>query len=114
MKYEKTFEDAKKELMALQAKISAYNHAMGLMYYDGVTTAPKGTAENRAHSLSILSEEMYRCSTSPETLKLLEFLDEQLKQVPVLEDSKDPADHTAAYEDRKLRRMVYLMLIKDN
>ena len=40
-----------------QEKIGAYNHAMSLIYYDGATVAPKRTAENRAHALSILSEE---------------------------------------------------------
>ena len=69
------FEDAKKELMNLQNKSSAYNHAVALIYYDGVTGAPKGTAENRANTLSVISEEMYKISTSPETVQLLEYLD---------------------------------------
>ena len=67
--------EAKAALTALQAKLSAYNHAMSLLYYDGATTAPKGTAANRAQTMSVLSEESYRLSTSPETLELLEFLD---------------------------------------
>ena len=67
--------EAKAALTALQAKLSAYNHATALIYYDGVTTAPRGTAANRGQTLSILSEESYRLSTSPETLELLEFLD---------------------------------------
>ncbi len=60
----------------MQAKLSAYNHAMSLIYYDGATTAPKGTAPNRARALSILSEDMYKLSTSDETVSMLEFLDE--------------------------------------
>ena len=67
--------EAKAALTALQAKLSAYNHATALIYYDGVTTAPRGTAANRGQTLSILSEESYRLSTSSETLELLEFLD---------------------------------------
>ena len=66
------FEEAKKALYDLQGKLSAYDHAVSLMYYDGATTAPKGTSENRAHSLGILTEEMYRIATSSETLDLLE------------------------------------------
>ena len=46
-----TMESAKQELMALQRKMAAYEHAMGAIYYDGETTAPKGTAENRAVTL---------------------------------------------------------------
>ena len=70
-----TLDEAREQLMVLQRKMAAYDHAMGLIYYDGCTTAPKGTADNRAASLSILSEEIYRQSTSDETIELLEFLD---------------------------------------
>ena len=88
-----TIEQAKQDLMALQAKLSAYNHAMGLIYYDGCTTAPKGTAANRGQTLSILSEEHYKLSTGEETVSLLEFLD---------------ANKSGLTE--KEQRMVYLML----
>ena len=59
----------------LQAKLSAYGHAMALIYYDGATTAPSGTAANRGQTLSVLSEETYVLSTGKETVELLEFLD---------------------------------------
>ena len=70
-----TLDEARAQLMALQRKMAAYNHAVGLIYYDGCTYAPKDTAENRATTMSILSEEIYRQSTSEETFELLEFLD---------------------------------------
>ncbi len=69
-------QEAIEKFYALQSKMSAYGHAMSLIYYDGATTAPKGTAQNRAHALSILSEETYKLSTSEETISLLEYLDE--------------------------------------
>ncbi len=84
-------QEAISKLYALQSKMSAYNHAMSLMYYDGATTAPKKTAENRAHALGILSEEAYRLQTSPETVELLEFLDSHKDEL-----------------DKKEQRMVYL------
>lgn len=103
--------EAKAALTALQAKLSAYNHATSLIYYDGVTTAPRGTAANRGQTLSILSEESYRLSTSPETLELLEFLDahpedldEQEKRIVFLalksvrEMKKIPLDEYVAYQ----------------
>lgn len=34
-----TLDEAIKSLMALQAKLAAYGHAMGLLFYDGATTA---------------------------------------------------------------------------
>ena len=63
------------QLTELQAKLSAFGHAMALIYYDGATTAPKGTAANRGQTLSILSRESYLLSTGEQTVELLEFLD---------------------------------------
>ena len=88
-----TLDEARAQLMALQRKMAAYEHAMGLIYYDGCTTAPKETADNRAVSMSVLSEEIYRQSTSEETVEFLEFLD---------------ANKDALSFDEK--RMVYLLL----
>ena len=68
---------ALEELRRLQEKLSAYDHATALIYYDGVTTAPRKTAQNRAQTLSILSEEQYKLSTGEETVALLEYLDTQ-------------------------------------
>ena len=68
---------ALEKLKQLQAKLAAYNHAMGLIYFDGATVAPKGTAANRGQTLSVLSEEVYRLSTGQDTVELLELLDSQ-------------------------------------
>lgn len=85
--------DAKAALYDLQKKLAAYDHAVGLIYYDGVTTAPRETAENRANSLSVLTEEVYIKSTAPETVELLEYLDGKKEEL-----------------SEKERRMVYLLL----
>lgn len=90
-----TLDEAIKSLMALQAKLAAYGHAMGLLFYDGATTAPKGTAANRGQTMSILSEEHYKLTTGEETVALLEFLDARKSEL-----------------DEKQQRMVFL-LIKD-
>lgn len=71
-----TLIEAKEKLSALQSKQAAYNHAIAILFYDGATTAPKGTASNRGHALAILSEEQYRLSTGEDTVALLDFLDE--------------------------------------
>ena len=75
-------EKARADLFKLQKKMSAYNHAMGLISYDGDTTAPKETAANRAASLTVLSEELYILSTSDETVGLLEYLDSNKEELP--------------------------------
>ena len=88
-----TLEEACGKLDELQKKISAYDHALGLMSYDGLTGAPKGTAANRAQSMGVLSEELYRLSTGQETVELLEYLDAEREKL-----------------DGKGRRTVFLML----
>ena len=87
------FDKAKEELYTLQKKLCAYEHAMGAIYYDGVTVAPKETAENRAVSFSVLTEESYLLATRDETVELLEYLDGKKDELT-----------------EKERRMVYLLL----
>ena len=70
-----TLDEARARLDALQKKLSAYDHALGLLSYDGDTAAPKGTAANRAQTMGVLEEEYYRLSTGAETVELLEYLD---------------------------------------
>ena len=93
MKNEWTIESAKQALTQLQRKLAAYEHALSLMQYDGATTAPKGTADNRAASMGILSEDIYRLSTADDTVELLEYLDAHKAEL-----------------DEKQQRMVYLLL----
>ena len=88
-----TLDKALEELKELQLKLAAYEHAAGLLQYDGATTAPSETADNRAVSLSVLSGEIYRLSTSDETADLLEYLDSVKESL-----------------SEKEKRIVYLML----
>ncbi len=88
-----TLEEARVALKQLQEKMSAYGHALSLLYYDGVTAAPRGTAANRGQSMAVLSEEHYKLTTGEETVALLEFLDEHKAEL-----------------DEKEQRMVFLLL----
>ena len=71
-----TLEKARRRLGDLQKTVTAYRHALGLLFYDGATTAPRGTAANRGRTTAVLSRELYRINTAPETLALLAFLEE--------------------------------------
>ena len=42
-----TIQEALEKLQGYEKATFALNHATGLMYYDGATIAPKGTAELR-------------------------------------------------------------------
>jgi carboxypeptidase Taq len=78
-----TLEQAVQNLTDLQKKASAYRHALGLLFYDGATSAPRGTAANRSRTTSVLSQALYRLNTSPETADLLSFLDENRDRLDV-------------------------------
>ena len=88
-----TLNEARAAFSALQVKMAAYDHASSLFYVDGTTIAPVESAEHRAKTLAVLSEESYKLSMSKETEELLEFLDAH----------KDELTEAEA-------RIVYLML----
>ena len=44
-------------------KMHAFNHAMGVMYYDFETVMPKNAAEGFAKTVGVMSEEMYKMQT---------------------------------------------------
>lgn len=62
------------QFKAIQKKMAAYGHAMGLLYYDSVTTAPSKSAEALGATLGILSEESYKLSVNDELKALLKDL----------------------------------------
>ena len=74
--------EAKAALTALQAKLSAYNHATALIYYDGVTTAPRGTATNRGQTLSL--DELEACipAAAEDANQLAALLNSFLEDLP--------------------------------
>jgi len=70
-----TIQEAKEKLALYERHIGALGHALSLIYHDAETVAPKGTAENRGRTMEVLSEEMYKLTTAPETIEMLETLD---------------------------------------
>ena len=72
--YQMELAQAITKLDALQRKMFAYNHAMGVLYYDGATAAPAGSAANRGETMAVLSEAEYLMATGPEMIDLLDFL----------------------------------------
>ena len=70
------FEEARTEFSNLQNRISAYNHATSLIFFDGETSAPSDTADNRLKSLEILNEVIFKLKYGEETQALLERLNE--------------------------------------
>ena len=75
----------RKEFEDLQRKIVAVRHGISLIYYDGETVAPPGTADNRMKSLEILNDEMYNLKFGERTMELMELLWENESELNQLE-----------------------------
>ncbi len=69
-----THSTALERLAAYERTTFALSHAGGILYYDGATVAPRGSAGVRASTLGELSRIGYELTTSPETVEMLETL----------------------------------------
>ena len=107
------FESVSQALEALdkhQKTLAAYNHAIGVVYLDAATAAPKGTWEGRGMTIATLSEIIYNLETDPKVGQMLAYLEDhadeltavQKRQVEVLRKNYDetkriPAEECVAY-----------------
>lgn len=60
---------ASAKLKELQAKLSAYDYAMGAIYYDAATAAPAGGEKERGEALGYLSGVYYEMFADPQVLE---------------------------------------------
>jgi len=58
-------------------KIKSYEEALGVLYWDLRTGAPRKGMDTRSESIGILSADMFKVSTSPELGELLSALEEK-------------------------------------
>ena len=107
------FESVEQAVAALEKHLqtmAAYNHALGVLYHDGSTAAPKESWQGRSQTMGIMSEITYELSTKPEIGEMLTFLEAnrteltpiQQRQVEVLRKGFDqmhkiPAEEYVAY-----------------
>lgn len=76
-------EETIRRFKAHLAKLHAYEHATGVLYYDAETVMPKAGGEGLSRTIGVLSEEDYRLSTAPEFKEMLATL---LQNKPALDD----------------------------
>ncbi len=65
---------ALERLAAFEKTSFALGHASGILYYDGATVAPRGSAATRAATLGELARLNYELTTAPETVEMIEAL----------------------------------------
>ncbi len=69
-----TVKEAFEAFRAIEFKIHALNHAMGVMSYDAATGAPVAGAENRGNTMAYLSGLSYDLTAGEETVTIARFL----------------------------------------
>ena len=65
---------AREEFKRLQERVKAINHAVSLIFFDGETTAPSNTADNRIKALKVLNETNYNLKYGDKTVELIDYL----------------------------------------
>ena len=66
--------EAVARLDEIEATVSAYSHAMGVLTLDAATAAPLGAAEGRGKTMALLSGVIYDLAASADTRELVEYL----------------------------------------
>ena len=84
MKHE-TLQQALEAMEIYQRTLSAYNHAMGVLYLDATTAAPSDSWEGRNQTMEVLSEVIYNLDTSPEIEQWLSVLEENKDHLTALQ-----------------------------
>ena len=109
MKYE-SVQQAVDALRKLQRTQAAYNHAIGVLYLDATTAAPRDTWEGRGKTMEIMSQLTYDLLANKENGELLSYLEQNgdhldvqtKREVEVLRKNYDqlyriPAEEYVAY-----------------
>lgn len=94
-----SLENKIKTFQALQRNLYAKNHLMALLRFDSETAAPKGSTDARGVTMSIMSEEIFKQMTAPETYALLDELSA----------NKDALDQLTARQVELMNRELKLL-----
>ena len=105
MKFE-TVDQALEALSKYQATMAAYEHALGVLFHDGSTVAPKESWTGRGQTMGVMSGIIYELETKPENGELIAFLEQhadeltpvQRRQVEVMRKSYDQMHKIPAQE----------------
>jgi len=99
-----------------QATMAAYNHALGVLFHDGSTVAPKESWAGRGQTMGVMSQIIYDLETKPENAELIAYLEAhgseldpmQRRQVEVMRKGYDQMHKIPAEE-----YVEYSMLVNE-
>ncbi|PLS03559.1 carboxypeptidase M32 [Neobacillus cucumis] len=100
-----------KEFLDYVKKISAYNEALGLIYWDLRTGAPKKGVEQRSEVIGMLSSEVFKMSTSEEMAAYIANLSKQSlseKTSKVLQECKREYERNKRIPEEEYKEYVIL------
>ncbi len=83
-----TFLEEEKKFIEYVKKINAYNEALGLIYWDLRTGAPKQGVQQRSEVVGVLSSEVYQLSVSEEMASYITNLSTEAAQAVISEKTK--------------------------
>lgn len=103
--------EIEKEFLDYVKKMAAYNEALGLIYWDLRTGAPKQGAEQRSEVIGMLSSEVFKMSTSEEMAAYIANLSKQKlseKTAKILEECKKEYDRNKKIPVEEYKEFVIL------
>ncbi len=107
-----TVREAAEKLEKLEQKLNAYNHAMGVMYYDSATAAPAGSAVGRGETLGVLSGTYYELFAAPDVGVLLETILSNRDEIDTLTAKKAEIMKRDYDETSKIPQEEYVAFTK--
>ncbi len=104
--------EIEKEFLEYVKKMSAYNEALGLIFWDLRTGAPKNGIEQRSEVIGLLSSEVFEMSTSKDMAAYIAKLSAHKSDLPemvlkVLEECQKEYDRNKKYLQMNIRNMSY-------
>ncbi|WP_429472198.1 carboxypeptidase M32 [Neobacillus sp. B4I6] len=105
------YELLEKEFLDYVKKMSAYNEALGLVYWDLRTGAPKQGVEQRSEVIGMLSSEVFKMSTSEEMAAYIANLSKQSlseKTRKILEECKKEYERNKKIPAEEYKEFVIL------
>lgn len=100
-----------KEFLDYVKKMAAYNEALGLVYWDLRTGAPKQGVEQRSEVIGLLSSEVFKMSTSEEMAAYIAYLSKQSlseKTRKILEECKKEYERNKKIPAEEYKEFVIL------
>jgi carboxypeptidase Taq len=87
----------------LLKKITSYNEALGLIYWDLRTGAPKKGMEQRSEVIGMLSSDVFAMSTSSEMKEYLEAMTDQTTQASLSDVTRKALEEAKKEYDRNVK-----------